>query len=130
MHDPSIPVQSMLCIYSTTANITIAYNLGAIGGVMLGLQIASGILVAMTYVASDDNSFAALDQSQRDSTYGWILRAVHANTASAVFASMYAHATRAWLYAVLSTIHHGVWIAGVITWLVMMGVAFMGYVLP
>jgi len=51
----------MLCIYSTTANITIAYNLGAIGGVMLGLQIASGVLVAMTYVASDDQSFATLD---------------------------------------------------------------------
>jgi len=60
----------MLCIYSVTANLTIAYNLGAIGGVMLGLQIASGILVAMTYVASDECSFAALDQSQRDSTYG------------------------------------------------------------
>ena len=52
----------MLCIYSTTANITIAYNLGAIGGVMLGLQIASGVLVAMTYVASDEQSFATLDE--------------------------------------------------------------------
>ena len=51
----------MLCIYSVTANLTIAYNLGAIGGMMLALQIASGILVAMTYVASDAHSFTALD---------------------------------------------------------------------
>jgi len=60
----------MLCIYSVTANLTIAYNLGAIGGMMLALQIASGILVAMTYVASDAHSFTALDAAQRDSTYG------------------------------------------------------------
>lgn len=85
----------MLCIYSVTANLTIAYNLGAMGGVMLGLQILSGILVAMTYVASDEQSFTALDQAQRDSTYGWALRGVHANCASAVFACMYMHACRA-----------------------------------
>lgn len=85
----------MLCTYSVTANLTIAYNLGAIGGVMLGLQITSGVLVAMTYVASDTQSFTALDSAQRDSTYGWALRSVHANCASAVFASMYAHACRA-----------------------------------
>lgn len=70
LHDPAIPVQSMLCLYSTSANITLAYNLGAIGGVMYGLQVTSGILVAMTYVASDDHSFATLDSAQRDSTYG------------------------------------------------------------
>jgi len=70
MHDASIPIHSMLCIYSTTANITIAYNVGAIGGVMLCIQIASGVLVAMTYVASDVDSFMALDGSQRDSSYG------------------------------------------------------------
>jgi len=130
VHDPVVPISGMLVVYSTSANITIAYNLGAIGGMAYGLQVASGILVAMTYVASDEYSFPTLDAAQRDSTYGWALRAVHANCASAVFAAMYIHATRAWLYSVLSTIHHGVWLAGIITWLMMMGIAFMGYVLP
>ena len=62
LHDPSTPVHSMLCIYSTTANITLAYNLGAIGSMMYGLQVGSGILVGMTYVASDAQAFYALDQ--------------------------------------------------------------------
>lgn len=70
LHDPVLPIQSMLCLYSTSANITLAYNLGAIGGVMYGLQVGSGILVGMTYVASDDYSFSTLDSAQRDSTYG------------------------------------------------------------
>ena len=51
----------MLCMYSTTANITIAYNLGAIGSTMFVLQVASGILVGMTYVASETHAFTALD---------------------------------------------------------------------
>jgi len=82
---------------------------------MLGIQITSGILVGMTYVASDDYSFTTLDGAQRDGTYGWCVRAVHANCASMVFFSMYLHACRAWLYSVLSTIHQGVWIAGIMT---------------
>ena len=63
LHDPVLPVHSMLCIYSTSSNITIAYNLGAIGGTMLAIQITSGILVGMTYVASDEQSFTTLDIS-------------------------------------------------------------------
>lgn len=75
---------------------------------MYSLQVASGILVAMTYVASDEYSFTTLDAAQRDASYGWMVRAVHSNCASAVFAAMYMHATRAWLYSVLSTVHQGV----------------------
>jgi quinol-cytochrome oxidoreductase complex cytochrome b subunit len=61
VHDPVVPISGMLVLYTTSANITIAYNLGAIGGMAYGLQVASGILVAMTYVASDEYSFPTLD---------------------------------------------------------------------
>lgn len=50
--------------------------------------------------------------------------------ASGVFLFMYMHVVRAWTYSVLCTVHLGVWALGILVWLLMMGVAFMGYVLP
>lgn len=95
-------------MYSTTSNLTISYNLGAIGGVLYVMQVSSGLCVAMSYVASETESFHTLDGAQRDASYGWMLRSIHANMASGVFGAMYLHATRAWCYSVLSTVHHGV----------------------
>jgi quinol-cytochrome oxidoreductase complex cytochrome b subunit len=48
----------------------------------------------------------------RDTTYGWCLRGAHSNCASAVFAFMYLHACRAWLFSAMSRVHATVWIAG------------------
>ena len=47
--DPCTLLHSTLSMYSTTANLTIAYNIGAIGGMMYALQVSSGI--AMCTVA-------------------------------------------------------------------------------
>ena len=48
-------------MYSTTSNLTIAYNVGAMGGVMYTLQVVSGVVIAMSYVASEEYSFPTLD---------------------------------------------------------------------
>ena len=60
--DPIAPLHSSLVAYTTSANLSIAYNLGAIGGTMYMLQVASGVVIAMSYVASEDHSFSALDR--------------------------------------------------------------------
>lgn len=60
----------MLCTYSTHANLSIVYNMGAAAGIMLAIQIGSGIVIAMSYVASADVAFSTLDYANRDSTYG------------------------------------------------------------
>ena len=60
--DPLVVLHGNLCIYSTSANLTVAYNMGAMVGVMFGVQVASGVCIAMSYVASEVMSFPALDQ--------------------------------------------------------------------
>ena len=59
--DPVVPLQSMLTIYSTTANLSVAYNVGATAGVSYAIQVSSGVVIAMSYVASDDHAFGTLD---------------------------------------------------------------------
>ena len=52
--------EHMLCIYNTTAVLTLAYNAGAIAGTMYVLQMGSGILMVMMYTAAED-AFMLLD---------------------------------------------------------------------
>ena len=50
----------MLCTYSTSASLSAAYNLGALAGILYTVQLSSGVLIAMSYVASED-AYSALD---------------------------------------------------------------------
>ena len=59
--DPVVPVHGMLSIYTTSSNLTLAYNIGAAAGICFSVQVISGVLVALTYVASDACSFSTLD---------------------------------------------------------------------
>lgn len=68
--DVAVVVQATGVMYSTTANLTIAYNIGAGAGMMYVVQVGSGVVIAMSYVASEEYSFSTLDGAQRDSTYG------------------------------------------------------------
>ena len=68
LSDPLVTLHGSLCIYSTSASLTIAYNLGAIGGILYGMQVGSGLCVAMSYVASEEYSFPTLDASPH---YTW-----------------------------------------------------------
>jgi len=61
--DPVASTNHTLQLYTTTANLTGAYNVGALAGVLYGIQVASGVVIAMSYVASDEGAFVALDDT-------------------------------------------------------------------
>lgn len=67
--DIAVLVQASGVMYTTTANLTIAYNVGAAAGMMLGVQVASGVVIAMSYVASEDASFSMLDGTTYSERY-------------------------------------------------------------
>nr|QHQ98669.1 apocytochrome b [Rhynchopus humris] len=122
-------IEHVGCIYSTTSLLTIMYNAGAAALVMYILQVGSGILMVMMY-ASTEASFVLLDSIGRDGTYVWVVRVVHSTSASMVFIAMYLHVVRAWCYGITSAVYILVWVLGIVIWLLMMGIGFLGYVLP
>jgi len=94
------------------------------------LQTVTGIVMATSYVAQDAASYHAIDATVRDSVYGWSMRMVHSTAASYVFATMYLHVARAVVYSVGPHVSSALLCSGVLIWLLMMAVAFLGYVLP
>jgi ubiquinol-cytochrome c reductase cytochrome b subunit len=97
---------------------------------MLAVQILTGIVLAMHYVASEDMAFASVEKIMRDVNYGWLLRYLHSNGASMFFLAVYIHIFRGLYYGSYKAPREILWILGVIILLLMMATAFMGYVLP
>nr|YP_010958759.1 cytochrome b [Lima vulgaris]WNB40319.1 cytochrome b [Lima vulgaris] len=110
------------------ANLSAWWNFGSLLGVCLGIQIVSGLFLAMHYSADESLAFESVVHIWRDVNFGWFLRSLHANTASAFMFCMFMHIGRGIYYG--SYLSREVWGVGVVILVLVMGVAFMGYVLP
>ena len=96
---------------------------------MLGVQLVTGIVLAMHYTPHVDLAFKSIETIMRDVNYGWLLRYLHANGASMFFFAVYMHMFRSLYYGSYKEPYELVWILGVITYLLMVVAGFMGYVL-
>ena len=66
----------------------------------------------------------------RDVNNGWLVRYLHSNTASAFFFLVYLHIGRGMYYGSYRAPRTLVWAIGTVILILMMGTAFLGYVLP
>ena len=66
----------------------------------------------------------------RDVNYGWMIRYIHANVASFFFIFVYLHIGRGLYYGSYKSPRAITWSIGVIILILMMAIAFLGYVLP
>uniref|UniRef100_UPI00315D2294 cytochrome b n=1 Tax=Dicyrtomina ornata TaxID=1113191 RepID=UPI00315D2294 len=112
----------------TPMNISAWWNFGSLLGVCLMIQIMSGLFLAMHYAGDVSLAFSSVIYIMRDVNYGWLLRVMHANGASFFFICIYLHIGRGMYYA--SYLYKETWAVGVLILFLVMGTAFVGYVLP
>nr|YP_009175053.1 apocytochrome b [Tricholoma matsutake]AGC15251.1 apocytochrome b [Tricholoma matsutake]UIX25256.1 apocytochrome b [Tricholoma matsutake]UIX25287.1 apocytochrome b [Tricholoma matsutake]UIX25315.1 apocytochrome b [Tricholoma matsutake]UIX25343.1 apocytochrome b [Tricholoma matsutake] len=112
------------------ANISYLWNFGSLLGVCLIIQILTGAFLAMHYTPNVDFAFNSVEHIMRDVNNGWIIRYTHANVASFFFIFVYMHVGRGLYYSSYKTPRVLVWSIGVIILILMMAIAFLGYVLP
>lgn len=116
--------------YPTPFNISYLWSFGSLAGMVLVIQIVTGIFLAMHYVANVDLAFASVEHIMRDVNFGWMLRYSHANGASFFFIVVYLHIGRGLYFNSYMTPREMLWISGIILFFLMMATAFIGYVLP
>ncbi len=114
----------------TPRNLNYMWNFGSLAGIMLVLQIITGIVLAMHYTASTMFAFDSVERIMRDVNYGWLIRYMHANGASMFFIVVYTHIFRGLYFGSYKAPREVLWMLGVVIFLLMMATAFMGYVLP
>nr|YP_010166658.1 cytochrome b [Leconectes striatellus]QRV62749.1 cytochrome b [Leconectes striatellus] len=110
------------------SNISLWWNFGSLLGLCLTIQLITGIFLSMHYCANIELAFDSVNHICRDVNYGWLMRTLHANGASFFFICIYLHIGRGMYYGSYKLTH--TWMIGVIILFMVMGTAFMGYVLP
>ncbi|MCJ2022030.1 MULTISPECIES: cytochrome b N-terminal domain-containing protein [unclassified Methylobacterium] len=123
-------VHSSFIAYPVPRNLNYFWTFGAILAAFLGIQIITGVWLAMHYEPSATGAFNSVEKIMRDVNYGWLLRYAHANGASMFFVAVYVHMFRALYYGSYKAPREVLYILGVVIYLLMMATAFLGYTLP
>ncbi len=116
--------------YPTPKNLNYWWTFGGILSLCLGVQIITGVIMAMHYTAHVDYAFDSVERIMRDVNFGDILRYTHANGASMFFFAVYIHMFRGLYYGSYKAPREVLWLLGCIIYFLMIATAFMGYVLP
>ncbi len=116
--------------YRTPKNLNYAWNFGSIAGIILIIQILTGLFLAMQYTPQIDLAFDSVENIMRNVNYGWLIRYSHAVGASMFFAVIYIHMARSLYFGSYKSPREMIWFTGIIIFIIMMATAFMGYVLP
>jgi ubiquinol-cytochrome c reductase cytochrome b subunit len=123
-------VNSYIIDSPTSANITYLYNIGSMLGIVLLLQIISGITLAFYYTGNISEAFNSIEHIHRDIWYGAIIRYMHSNGAGLLFILLYIHIGKGIYYGSYYGPRIGLWYAGIFIFIIMMATAFLGYTLP
>ena len=116
--------------YPTPANLTYLWGFGSLAGIVLAVQLVTGISLAMHYCAEINLAFISIEHIIRDVYGGNIIKFTHANGASFFFIALYIHIFRGIYYGSYFQPRTHLWYSGVVIFLAVMGTAFLGYVLP
>jgi len=116
--------------YYAPKNFNFWYFFGSLALLVLVIQIVSGIFLTMHYKPDAQLAFASVEYIMRDVDFGWLIRYIHSTGASMFFLVVYLHMYRGLIYGSYRQPRELIWLFGVIIYLVLMGEAFMGYLLP
>ncbi len=116
--------------YPVPRNLNYFWNFGFLAGICLVLQIVTGVVLAMHYAPDQQIAFDSTEHIMRDVNWGWLMRYMHANGASAFFVVIYVHIFRGFYFSSYKAPREMIWLLGVTIFLLMMATGFMGYVLP
>lgn len=121
-------VSSIVVSLPSSKRLTYFWNFGSMLGMVYVFQLITGLLLALHYKAVSVVAFNRVQYIIYEVANGWLIRITHFNGASFFFIILFLHIFKGLYYfSYRLTI---VWVSGVTILLLIMLVAFIGYVLP
>merc|ERR1712063_170273 len=124
-----ILTKSHLGSYPCPLNINFYWNMGFTLGIVIVVQIVTGLFLSFHYSSDINEAYFSVFFLIREIYYGWSLRFLHSSGASFVFLFLFLHLGRSLFYGSFFY-NPNTWFTGILILLLLMGIAFMGYVLP
>ena len=109
---------------------TFWYYWGGMTLFLIGIQIASGVLLLLYYHPSAQEAFESVRFIMTKVEFGWLVRSVHAWAANlAIFAAM-VHLASVFFLKAYRPPRELTWVTGVVLLFLLFGFGFTGYLLP
>jgi len=93
-------------------------------------QIVTGVFLAMYYVPSADHAHTTVSYLAKEVSGGSFLRSVHSYGSSAIVIVLLLHIIQTFMYGSYKGRRELLWVVGCILFVLMLGMAFTGYLLP
>jgi ubiquinol-cytochrome c reductase cytochrome b subunit len=93
-------------------------------------QVITGVFLAMYYVPSADHAHTTVAYISKVVTGGSFLRSIHVYGASALMILLVLHMSQVFFYGAYKRRREILWMSGGVLMLLMLGMAFTGYLLP
>nr|YP_010286149.1 cytochrome b [Hydatigera sp. XHPW10]UKS07987.1 cytochrome b [Hydatigera sp. XHPW10] len=104
------------------------WSYGFVLSMFMCIQIITGVVLSFLYVSNSNVSFFVVTSLSNDSFFTWCLRYLHMMGVNVLFILIFVHLCRSLYYSSYSKV--SVWNVGFILYLLVMGEAFTGYILP
>ncbi len=125
----SVPIRQTMAHPVPRRTASWAYVFGSAAMTAFGLQLVTGILLAMIYVPSAGQAWSSLQSLNHDVALGWFIRALHGWGSNFMLAIVLIHMGQVFLFGAHKYPRELTWIVGVFLLLVTLGMAFTGQVL-
>jgi ubiquinol-cytochrome c reductase cytochrome b subunit len=106
-----------------------AYVFGSAALTVFGLQLVTGILLALLYVPSAGEAWNSLQILNHQVTLGWFIRALHGWGSNFMLAIVLLHLAEVFLFGAYKFPRELTWVVGILLLLLTLGMAFTGQVL-
>jgi len=116
--------------YPVPSTLYYAWSIGSLLGLLLFIQVVTGVLLAMHYIPYTAEAFSSVERIMREIPQGWFLRYMHSNGSSLLFILLYLHIARGLFFSSYRKPRHWIWASGSVIFILMAGIAFLGYTLP
>nr|AFQ96968.1 cytochrome b [Macrotrachela quadricornifera]AFQ96969.1 cytochrome b [Macrotrachela quadricornifera]AFQ96970.1 cytochrome b [Macrotrachela quadricornifera] len=113
---------------ASPSNLLWFWNFGFMLGISMVIQVLSGFLLSLYYNDSVNYAFYSVNYLMLEVENGYEFRFIHSSGASLLFFLIFIHIGRGIWYKSFYMLE--VWESGVLIFLILMGVSFLGYVLP
>jgi ubiquinol-cytochrome c reductase cytochrome b subunit len=123
-------IKNHLAKYPSPFSLNFNWSFGSLAGLFLIIQIVTGAFLTFYYIPHPESAFFSIERTiMRDVHNGWLIRYIHMNGASFFFFVVYIHMARSLYYRTYVGNKYA-WCTGLILFILLIAVAFMGYVLP
>jgi quinol-cytochrome oxidoreductase complex cytochrome b subunit len=106
------------------------YFLGGTTLFFLGVQVITGILLALYYRASPEEAYQSILYIMNEVPFGWLIRSIHAWSANMMIITCVLHMLRVFFQGAYKAPRELTWIVGVLLLLITLTFGFTGYLLP